>query len=190
MAQSREYLRLIKRLGQLEKLLPAPSATGTYSLEEQDRIRAFRVLAHAECESFIEKIAAAAVARAEKEWKRSSKATSVMRAVAHAFCRDRQVSAKHTRYDHGLKQFREVIKKNNGLKEKNLCAIFLPLGLDETVLNVTWLQVMDTFGHERGIVAHGSVGVVMLLDPKNEKARLAQVISGLATVDEVLRKLR
>jgi hypothetical protein len=49
---------------------------------------------------------------------------------------------------------------------------------------------MDSFGQQRGIVAHNSSQVRTVLDPVSERAVVQQLISGLNAFDELLNALR
>ena len=178
---------LKKRLGVLDKrFLPKPSLLGTYSRAEQDMVRAFRLLAHAEIESFFEGCVLTIVESAVKKFKRSHRPNSVLRAIHQSFCRETELTGGKDAYDVAVKKFQNAIKKkNHGVTEKNLCGMLLPIGVDHKSLDVAWLGTMNTFGEQRGLVAHNSFRVKAVLDPSTEKTTIAQVI----TVVEELHRL-
>lgn len=49
-----------------------------------------------------------------------------------------------------------MIDANNGIREKNLAALAIPLGLDAGNIDNTWLNELDAFCSLRGAFAHMS----------------------------------
>src|ERR1043166_3189151 len=103
MPQTRRFHRLTRRLAELEHLLPATKPAGDYTSLEQDNIRAFRLLTHAECEHYFEESVAHVATRALTKYRVSSKPTKVLRSLAHAFCRERLPSIGHNIYDDAVR---------------------------------------------------------------------------------------
>ncbi len=91
MPQTHLFLRLTRRLKQLEAdFLPGVRAGGSYTLQEEDQIRGFRLLAHAECESFIESAVRKVADNALSAYQRTRKPTPVLKALGRAFCSNGQ----------------------------------------------------------------------------------------------------
>lgn len=191
MPQSRQLRSLAKRVLQLERdLLPRIRPLGNYTLREQDQIRAFRLLAHAEMEAFLEEAAVAIVDAAQKRYKASTKPNRVMKALWQTFGREGLPRGGADAYEVASKRYTNQVKKNNGLKEQNICSMFLPLGIDHGVLDLTWLASMDSFGSKRGQVAHSSFKVQSMLDPAVEGAEVRQLMAGIGIFDQNLGSLR
>lgn len=57
--------------------------------------------------------------------------------------------------ERSVKWYIDRVDDNNGIKRSNLLAILLPLGLDAAKIDDIWLDSMDSFGGQRGDVAHG-----------------------------------
>jgi hypothetical protein len=95
--------------------------------------------------------------------------------------------------DSAIESFNRAIKQNHGIKEANLLALLLPIGIDTDDLDdPTWLATMKTFGEERGVVAHSSSTspTIQVPDPATELGRIVHIISpGLCKVDELINKL-
>src|SRR3954471_11309050 len=143
-----------------DTFLPKPRLSLKYTRREQDLIRAYRLLVHAEIEAFIEERAEQTARRAVQLY-RGRKAT---RALLGLFAfEDRQSKelpetldpSEHkllTRAHKALNRYGYVISQNNGIKEENLSALLLPIGCHEPDLDPLWVTEMNQFGAERGAV--------------------------------------
>ncbi|MFM6253265.1 MAG: hypothetical protein ACKPEQ_29680, partial [Dolichospermum sp.] len=91
-----------------------------------------------------------------------------------------------------IKSFKKVIDNNHGLKEKNILALLLPIGIDSDDLDPAWLADMNTFGEKRGLVAHTSATSYMTIqtpDPANELNTVTQITHELLRIDELINNL-
>ncbi|MDB9308224.1 DUF262 domain-containing protein [Aphanizomenon sp. CS-733/32] len=93
-----------------------------------------------------------------------------------------------------IKSFKKVIDNNHGVKEKNILALLLPIGINSNDLNTNtaWLNTMNTFGAKRGLVAHSSATSYMTIqtpDPGNELDTVQQINEGLLIIDELMNNL-
>ena len=178
MANSQRFRQLkaeLRRLGR--HFLPKDwDPTGTYSERMLDRARAFRILAHAEIEYFIENIILDIVEEEYKEWVASKKPSSVMIClIASSKLGWQDVETQEQgltpldppkiRKDdesieqmikRSVEQFREIIKDNNGIRSRDLKRILMPVGIALSDLDQTWLNDMNSLGGQRGFVAHTS----------------------------------
>ena len=105
--------------------------------------------------------------------------------------RDEQIKID-TKIDLAIKSFQRVIRQNHGIKEANILALLLPIGIDTDDLDPAWLATMNTFGEERGLVAHCSATstTIQAPDPANELDRIEQIIvPGLCKVNDLINKL-
>jgi hypothetical protein len=140
MGNSRRFLALKKRMAQLEHdLLPPVNAVGGYTLQDQDQIRGFRILVHAEIEAFLEDLASDIVKRSLNRYTATGKANKILKSLAQAFCRSHRPTTGEDFFVSAVKQYQDVIKGNHGIKEANICVLFLPIGIDRGLLDSAWL---------------------------------------------------
>jgi len=194
MAHSRRFRALRKRINQLEAdLLPPAKPAGNYTLAEQDRVRAFRLLVHAEIEGFLEQMVEEVLAAALIKYGSTGRPNRVLKAVRQSLCRDDEVTASTDFFDAALVEFRKkVVAKNHGLKARNVHNLFLPLGIDPDLLNTSWLNALDAFGESRGQVAHQPYNfqVNLVLDPIVEQNSVNQLVVELDNFDQLIAPLR
>jgi hypothetical protein len=178
--------------------------TGSYSDRQLDRARAYRILAHAEIEAFIEDVALAKVEQRYVEWQTAQKPSYVIICVvaatvlgwADAETIDKglpvlSLSKLNTKgdsinlvIDGAVKQYQEIVSNNNGIKSGNLKRLLMPIGIALSDLSGTWLNTMDSFGGRRGSVAHSSrVGLKSVPDPQDENATINLLLQGLKDLD-------
>jgi len=82
----------------------------------------------------------------------------------------------------------ELIKKNHGVREKNLRLLLLPAGIRMADLDQTWISTLDSFGEQRGAAAHKSA-VQVNVDPKSELDTVNFIMTGLKQLDEMMLKV-
>lgn len=193
-------------------LLPVEfDPTGTYDDQSgvNTRALAYRVLAHAEIESFLEDRAIHVVTKARKAW------DEVQHVSRIAFCLmafsgkemsappDTLIapSANKTKQwpsliDIGEKlvpvtsAFHNFVRRDNhGIKEKNFLSLFLPVGLAHSKIDPTFLAGLDSFGSLRGQAAHSTISVQQAVDPAEELKRVEALLPGLEDLDSEIDKL-
>jgi hypothetical protein len=206
---SERYLQLKEQIDSLRShLLPTHfDSTGIY--EDQNgvttRALAFRVLAHAEIESFFEDRALEAVDGARAAWDRGKYVSRI------AFCllgfsgkemarppdtieapSDNKRKAWPALVDIGerfrptLSAFHHMVRnENHGIKEKNLLSLLLPIGIDHQNIDPAFLADMDSFGTLRGVAAHSSrrTTATQGIDPSEEWKRVDSLMQGIASLD-------
>jgi hypothetical protein len=192
MANSRRFRILEKRLDELHSgILPKVNPSGSYTSRELDCVRAYRILTHAEIEYFLEELTKDIIAKAIRHYNAAKKPNRILKALRQTFSTRIELTAATTDpYTEAAGQQQKSIKSNHGLKEQNIRSLFLPLGLDYTLLDTTWLGVMNSFGENRGKAAHSSFRVYTIPDPVSEHNQILQVRNGLAKLDENLVSLR
>lgn len=186
MAVSSKYNSLKSRISQLEShLLPQIDPFGAYSLKDQDLIRSYCLLCHAEIESYLENYTLEIVTRAYNKWNTDKRVTSTI--IFHlAF--NQAITSKDLPYSLVVKSFlalKKVIEGNNGIKENNLTNFFKPIGFD---IDQTLKTTLTEFGKNRGEIAHTSFQTQQPLDPVTEKANINLILMGLENFDEELDK--
>lgn len=200
MAGPEDLRRLINRIRDLRAtFLPDRDPVGNYLPADYDRIAAFLLLGHAEVESFIEQRCLEIASEVVAKWAADSEARSTIVALTAFSHRQGQSGlpesgAGRSRIrevvDEAKKSYSAVVHKNNGIKEKNLLELYLPLGLRESQFPSGFLAAMDTFGTERGGFAHTGIGSQTPPDPVEALNRVTQAVVGLWRLDRHLLALK
>lgn len=211
MPRSVRFRVLNRELSRLKKqFIPKINPIGTYSDRQLSRTLAYRVLAHAEIESYLEDRAWEVVQDAKRVWDTTGK-TRLTLITLVAFSGQMMETPPTTltptkgsktigldkikiskKIDSAIQCFKWVIDQNHGVKEANILALLLPIGIDSDDLDTAWLATMNTFGKERGIIAHTSATsyrTVQPPDPANELNMVKQITQELLRVDELINKL-
>ena len=204
MPVSPQFCNLRSRIRQLrDHFLPITfDPTGTYSDSQVDHVRAFRLLAHAELEWYLEEIAVETANKAFDAWQHRGLVTRVLVAMVSSYADGKfrtPLQLQAMREEGDLKGRIEKCKnafntyakgKNHGIREENILRLLLPLGIDETDIDQTWLSTTSSFGQSRGHSAHQSMKVYNPPDPKNELGIVNQILEGLSDIDAKLAKFR
>jgi len=211
MPKSVRFRVLRKELNTLKKqFLPNVDPMGSYSDRQLARTLAYRVLAHAEIESYLEDRVWEAVIKAKRNWDNSGKAHCTLICLI-AFSgqtmdlppdtltpnRPSKMLAQEKvkiskKIDSAINCFQRVVEQNHGVKEANLLALLLPIGVDSDELDSTLLANLNTFGKQRGLVAHSSATAyrtIQLPDPATELNAVQQIVQGLLQIDELINNL-
>jgi hypothetical protein len=211
MPKSDKFITLEMQLDRLkDEFLPEISPTGSYSESQLSRTAAYRVLAHAEIESYLEERARTIVIDAKKAWETGKTTRTLICLLGFSDLTmdkppdtlKKPSNVKQDNHDKRLeitekinsaiKSFKKVIDNNHGLKEKNILALLLPIGIDSDDLDPAWLADMNTFGEKRGLVAHTSATSYMTIqtpDPANELNTVTQIKNELLRIDELINNL-
>lgn len=195
---SSRYRLLAKRLNELRRnLLPGEfDPVSQYSDEIYDRTLAFRVLAHAEFESFLEERALEHLRSALTAWGKSgSPSRCLVSLVAYSEVSRAEAVTKpqksprrlqHCINDAARDYFHYVRERNHGIKEENILRILLPLGIDEHDLKQQWLLDTNEWAKRRGESAHQTGRVQVRPDPLKELKIVRSVRRGFYEVDKLL----
>lgn len=213
MPESDRFITLRTQLNRLkDEFLPEISPISSYSESQLSRTAAYRVLAHAEIESYLEERAWKIVIDAKKAWETGKTTRTLICLLGFSdLTMDKPPdtlkkpnNVKQDNHDKRLeitekinsaiKSFKKVIDNNHGLKEKNILALLLPIGIDSNDLdpNNTWFATMNTFGEKRSLVAHTSATSYMTIqtpDPANELNTVNQITDELLRIDELINNL-
>ena len=211
MPKSARFRILSKQLNRLKKqFIPKINPTGSYSNRQLALTLAYRVLVHAEIEAYLEDRVSEVALKAKNNWDNQGKTCRTLICLL-AFSGQMMESPPDTlsptkatkkvldekikidkKIDLAINSFQRVIKQNHGIKEANILALLLPIGIDTDDLDPAWLATMNTFGEERGVVAHTSATstTIQAPDPANELDRVEQIIvPELCKVDDLINKL-
>ncbi len=206
MPTSIRFKEMRARLNELRHhMLPAKfSPTGDYSDRQLDRTRGYRVLVHAEIESYLEDVAREAVTQAIQKWKNNKKPSTILLAFLAAYhsgwnsnddreneeivrlakARSRVKDSINEAIDIAQKQYITNVRDNHGVKEKNFKRLIIPLGIEIDELDGTWLTNLDNFGASRGETAHKTKRATGQINPEDEYKTVQSLVKGLKELDE------
>jgi hypothetical protein len=173
---SKRYVQLEKRIKQLRNIfLPRKfSPTGTYSVAQYDKVRAFRVLAHSEIESYIEYIAKELAIECVKQFKDNNIILPPIIGIVNRYGKG------ISQIDNCLSGHITTIGSNNGIKEENINKLLSPIGcfLDSSILSM-----LNSYSSVRGEIAHTSSSVQRPIDPRDELETITEILKDLEGID-------
>ena len=187
------YKNLRKRVLTLKKQFLNFQPAESVLPENQDQLRAFKLLVHAEIESYIEKSVLEVLNKCINEWKTKKRVTVplpflIMFSSSKFEANEKQLT-KENRINQILESFKSVVSSNNGIKEKNILKLIVPLGINYSSIDDTRLTTIDSYGHSRGEVAHNSLSAKKQLDKNSELNDLHLVLTGIKKIDIRLQKI-
>ena len=170
---------------------------GNYTKRQLSMAAAYTVFCHAEFEEYLEQWSSDLTDVVETNWA-LRKAT---RPLVH-LCTFHEGRGSLTNVPSkdiwnelvisAIMQHRKIIKKNNGIKESNFCALFSPVGFDTTTVDSILLADLSAFGTLRGDHAHRAHRAQLgtAFDPFDRKAKVEGIISLLSALDDQLMAFR
>lgn len=177
---------------------------GRYTRHELTQCRAFITFCHSEVEIYLETMALRAVDRAEKKWQNKGKIINAAAAMV-AYRGIKEVSlpddptnqAGRNRFSTiiggAIAAHRASIRRNHGIKRKDIAELYIPLGLDPTQFSETLLIQLDKLGSRRGDHVHQSskVSLPNIRDPfDDEQKDIHFLLADLEAFDELAQKVR
>jgi len=196
MARSRRFKGLISRVARLqEHFLPRQfSPTGQYTLKQYDLAKAYVLLVHAEIEAFLEDRSRDRAMKLGKQWLTKGRHSKGIRRLIHSHNLQvkqpwQPIDWSPGKVDSAINSYISSINNNNGIKEKDVCHMFFPLGIEYKDFDVTWLANMSSYGAARGGFAHSSIKTHQPVDPKNELSKVQGIVKGLAKLDRKINRL-
>jgi hypothetical protein len=207
MPKSQRFRDLSKGLTRLKKqFIPKISPTGRYSDRQYALTVAYIVLAHAEIEAYLEDRVWEIVINAKKDWDAGKTRRTLICLLA--FSGETMDEPPDTlnptkgnktvppekikiseKINKAIKGFKKVINQNHGLKEANILALLLPIGIDSDDLDPGWLATLNSFGEKRGEVAHSSYKTVQAPNPADILSTVNKITEGLLQVDALINAL-
>jgi hypothetical protein len=198
MAYSPRFKHLDTRVKELRKrFLPAQfSTTGAYGAEALDKARAFRMLVHAELESYFEERAIDIVDAAFHVWRVKGKPSIP---IIHLFTGVSDVPGLPSKLGTNrtalsitgsvVASYKKNLNENHGIRIANLLQILLPIGVLEAEIDAAWIATTDGFGRKRGATAH-KAAITYAIDPKDDFQTVNQIMSGVRDLDVLMNKIR
>ncbi len=191
MTNSQMYRQLENRIKAIERLyLPAIRLNGKYSKKEQDNIRAYLLLIHAEIEAYFEEISGNKATTAFNNWKKNRTKSNVLLSLVSFH--EHKIDEKNIeqRVKKALTAFFYNLRQNHGIKEENILSMLLPVGLEYSEIDATWLNTITSFGTNRGEIAHTAAKVQQPLDPAMLKTKVGKILGEIKTIDKKLKKIK
>lgn len=212
MSLSEKYIQLEARLHELRThLLPEQfSEIGIYTSQQLDMFKGYRLLVHAEFESYLEDISKETIFASIRKWKANKLPSITIVSFLAAYHSSWSVSdelhneeiiklakgrthPKESIQDTltiASKQFNTKLSSNNGIKADNFKTLIFPTGIDIDELDPALLTELDNFGVARGDIAHNSSKKVTTeINPQDELSKVTFLLSCIKTLDEKLNAL-
>lgn len=188
-----EYRLLEKRINELEESLIKEfisKDTLDMSKKEIELARAYRLLVHAELEAYFESIAKKLLNKAIQKWRTKKKANLTIVSLLAHFKKIEKDDSLDTKVNKIVNDFSiEIIKKNHGIKAKNISDMFVPLGIDKGDIDAALLAALDSFGANRGETAHNSGKVQNPIDIRTEVGNVRFILSGIIDIEEKVKEI-
>jgi hypothetical protein len=169
-------------------------------MQQYDKVRAYRLLAHAEVESYLEDRARDVVNNAFNKWRADRRPRAVLMSVMAFHLQQEGLSAQKLRevldgtrqhvadaVNSATRAYNKMLGDNNGIKEENVLRILLPLGIDAADIDPAWLTTIHDFGRTRGETAHTSFRTQQPPDPEGEFKVVSDIAAGLRKIDQMFR---
>nr|WP_284289244.1 hypothetical protein [Angustibacter aerolatus] len=146
---------LLLAIHNLNDVLPARSATAAYSDEAIQRIYAYRLLAHAELEGFLEGLATEIVDEFSHKYKTAGLSRSTLERLHHHLALVESYPPRTLSWSPGtakgkgpipglLNTVQAMIDANNGVSEKDVLKLFVPLGFQARVVRSALAHVHES----------------------------------------------
>ncbi len=191
MSNTRRFIQLDRRINEIESnYLPITRPLGNYTKVENDNLRAYILLIHAEFEAYFEEIGEDKAKKAFAKWKANRTKSNVLLSLASFHEGTIKEFDIEKRINKALSNYINNLRHNHGIKEDNILSILLPIGLEHNDIDTTWLNTISSFGTNRGEIAHTSAKVQSPLDPPTLKNTINQILSEIRIIDEKLRKIK
>ncbi len=200
---SARYRSLQLNVARLEKRFLPKKLSGPFTDRQHDLARGFRLLAHAEVESYLEDRCRAVARTAVRQFKTDGKPRLVVWSLISFQLVQSELNENHFKNHYGgvadhldsvvtkaYNTYEYVLLQNHGIRESNVLRMLLPIGFARDEIEATWLSTIDSFGSNRGETAHTPYKPTQLVDPKGEKGTVGQILAGLVNVDDVFSRLK
>jgi hypothetical protein len=167
----------------------------------QYRLRAYRLLSHAEIEFYIENLVLSKIENEKAKWNSTKTITNSIGSLLsyskfefpNVSSHLSEVSSRndaHYRITTIITIYENNIKKNNGIKEENIIPILIPIGIEYQSISQTLLNNLSSFGRNRGNTAHNSSKVQQLINPNDEINIVSQILQELVDIDRLVVNIK
>ncbi|MGG0418743.1 HEPN domain-containing protein [Priestia aryabhattai] len=165
----------------------------------QDYLKGYRLLIHAEIEHYIEEMSFLLVKKAFSRWKSEHHSSFVLTSILvytdlglsikQKDDRTKNILTLDDRVNKAVTNYFRDISQNHGIKEDNLVKLLTPLGVGIEQLDQAWVATMNSFGSDRGTIAHKSARASQAIDASTEKNTISIILAGLKDLDEIFNSL-
>lgn len=190
------YSKLKENVAQAAKLVrgvnPAECKTDLQHL----KLHAYVLMAHAIIEQYLEDTVLSVALTALRTYKTDQKITRALIALAVSGLVDEIGSGKKKSQiggdlvrslsvfaDAAMVKFRTLVRSNNGVKERNLDGLFIPIGVVPNDVDLALVQSLESLGRERGGIAH-SFAIKRELTLSAFSTDLNAIVRDLALLDD------
>ena len=199
---------LKKNIAKIEKyFLPPQNPMGTYSTKEILYINAYISLVHSEIENFLESEVLQVCKLSIELYKSTGKINEVILGLLcfSGVTYDEPPETKKnikkitdwdykTQINKKIEKAQEIFnykirQQNNGIKEKDILNMLLPIGYNLDDIDDIFLTEMNEFGKQRGKIAHTSNITNIAtnqIDPHTMKNRIKGIIKNLETIENTI----
>jgi hypothetical protein len=204
---SSHFIALKDEIENLRAALAARiDALGNYSEEEKRRTVAYMALAHGCVEVYLKSRCKEIVKHASEEWDRGKLNCTLLSLLSFSGIdvskppSPPEDSSKRQawkeklslsgRLKNAIKAYEKTLKEQNGIKETNVVALLLPVGLEYSELDSVMVAELNSFGKDRGYAVHVVDREFRdATDPKTEIDRVTKILAFLEKLDAQLDSL-
>lgn len=187
--KTKEYKYLLTRIRRLEKNFDFQQNSRGISHKQEDHLKGFRLLCHAEFEDYFESIALRIFDESVDVWKKKNIANFQ---IASFFVEHERIESSDNTLTKSFQiiQYykKNIIDTNHGIKEQNIKKMYAPLGFEMKDFDPILFAELDSFGKDRGESAHSSEKHTSVqLDKDTEFARVERLLGLIENFEQVIR---
>lgn len=163
---------------------------------------AYRMFAHAEIESYLEDRALDLISACDAAYKTKKKVSiTTLGLMGYKGNNQRKPPERSSSWKEAYylatdweksvsAHFQHIKISNNGVKERNVLLMYVPLGVTPIEIDPLLLSELNSFGEVRGAVAHGTLRHTLSLsiNPKLEFDRVDGILKLLLDFDDLVNK--
>ncbi len=160
----------------------------------QDMIKAYRFLIHAEIEFYFESVIKKVIKESVDKWLNNNEFKKPLLSIlAFHNIKFNNIPTRASEINSGndltfrisrcVNDFKNIIKRNNGIKEENILPLLVNIGMDASELDPLLLNNLSSFGRNRGDIAHNSFSVISLINPVDETDLVDKIIDDIKEID-------
>lgn len=161
---------------------------GTLTPRENDLARSYTVLCHAEMESYFELVAIKLVDLSINDWNKNQIIRIPIAGLLSYEEKQTKSDKLSTIINRVVVQYRKEIQNNNhGIRRPNFDKLYGKIGINTNEFDSTFISNLDTFGTQRGAVAHTSVQVQKLINIQDVHQLVSDIINGIDDFETVIQ---
>lgn len=204
--QSTHFKLLTQNLNKIKEIFLSieVKSDGSYTERERAMASAYGLLAHAEMEYYFETVAREVVQNVYKKWKSDKIPSHVLMSLAifmdikeqmpeivskGAIDKDKEGLIEN-RLEKYVSKYIGILASNHGIKETNLLQMLLPLGIHVNEIDTAFLISMDSFGRDRGKIAHNSIKTQTMIDPFTKEKDVTNILAEIGKLDDKIILLK